>query len=269
MTLEKHAHAGWSGEEEELLFAGAERAKAAGEPLKSVFDAVAAETGRRPNSIRNHYYARVRESESCALRHTPAFTPFTEAESIDLLETVLTAQASGESVRACTMRLGSGDQSAMLRYQNKYRALVRSRPDLVERVLASLGERGIRAADPYAKKPQAVKPHRLGRDVSEVVSRLEQVEGLDTEALFAALGTLALQALRGSESEPSRTEAMLRAKLRCLEQRCDALTAAIRSLVSVNTDFLHRTSVVKTNDLGGYLGALEESLLPCERLLAD
>ena len=52
-------------------------------------------------------------------------------------------------------------------------------------------------------------------------------------------------------------------------ERCDALCAALRTLVRVNAEFLHQAAVVRTGDLSDYLRALEDSLRPCERLLAE
>ena len=75
------AHAGWTEAEEALLFDLADRARAAGRPLKSVFDEMAAASGRRPNSVRNFYYARVKGGGDAGERHSPSCVPFTEAES--------------------------------------------------------------------------------------------------------------------------------------------------------------------------------------------
>ena len=45
---------GWSDEETRALMDAAHRARAAGRPLREVFDAAAFKTGRKPNSIRNY-----------------------------------------------------------------------------------------------------------------------------------------------------------------------------------------------------------------------
>ena len=68
--------------------------------------------------------------------------PFTEEEIHYLLRTVLSAQANGISVRCCTMSMGGGDNRAMLRYQNKYRALLKNRPALVRQVAEELKAEG-------------------------------------------------------------------------------------------------------------------------------
>ncbi|MEG0145957.1 MAG: hypothetical protein RR739_07815, partial [Clostridia bacterium] len=53
--------AGWSEGEANLLWETADEAQQQGLPLKSVFERIARETGRRPNSIRNYYYAQVQK----------------------------------------------------------------------------------------------------------------------------------------------------------------------------------------------------------------
>ena len=94
--------AGWQNGEEAFLFSEVARGRAAGLPLKAVFERVAAQTGRKPNSIRNYYYARVKESGMAASEafHSAAFVPFSEDEMRALLRTVLAEQAKGISVRA-------------------------------------------------------------------------------------------------------------------------------------------------------------------------
>ena len=51
--------AGWSDSENKLLWETADEAQHKGLPLKAVFEQIARQTGRRPNSIRNYYYAQV------------------------------------------------------------------------------------------------------------------------------------------------------------------------------------------------------------------
>ena len=57
-----------------------------------------------------------------------------EEEMRALLRTVLAEQAKGISVRACTLNMGKGDTKTMLRYQNKYRSLIRTNPEFVQKV---------------------------------------------------------------------------------------------------------------------------------------
>ena len=64
---------GWSDYENRLLWETADEAQQQGLPLKAVFERISEKTGRRPNSIRNYYYAQVRQREGEA-NHTARFT---------------------------------------------------------------------------------------------------------------------------------------------------------------------------------------------------
>lgn len=120
-------------------------------PLKNVFETIASSTGRKPNSVRNFYYATLKAKaappEIATMRVLP-FTPFRDEEVLSLLRKVLTARAQGVSVRACVLSLADGDRSLMLRYQNKYRAVLRTQPTLVSRIVEELRAEGIPCPDP-------------------------------------------------------------------------------------------------------------------------
>ena len=110
---------GWSEAETRMLWETADEAQQQGLPLRAVFERIAEQTGRRPNSIRNYYYAQVRERGEG--QQPPArFVPFAPEEVDWLMEQVLVARAAGQSVRSCLQKLAGGDHSLMLRYQNKY-----------------------------------------------------------------------------------------------------------------------------------------------------
>ena len=205
MNKSQRGRAGWKREEEELLFKEIESSESTGRPLKKVFEAVAEKTGRKPNSIRNFYYARIKEKDlSTSALHAGAFVPFSEEEIRSLLRTVLSAQANGISVRSCTMSMGGGDNKAMLRYQNKYRALLKNRPRLVEQVAEELRAEGV-DFDPYGKKsPRKEKsPGRLGT-----------VEGIDGEYFMEGLERLICAA-----SQAERKEAAAKAVIAELRSR--------------------------------------------------
>ena len=108
---------------------------------------------------------------------------------MSLLKTVLQARSAGESVRACTLRLAEGDTRRMLRYQNKYRALLKSQPALVDRARRELQETGDAIFDPYAPAP--VGPGR---------PRKATAQG-DTEALIRTLCENLSELLRRSANQ--------------------------------------------------------------------
>ena len=133
---------GWQDSETDRLFTAVKEANAAGVPLRTVFESLSGDLGRKPNSIRNYYYACLRERPDAA-PHTPAFKPFTPEETHQLLRDVLMARGRGMSVRACVMQLANGSHSRMLRYQNKYRTVLKHRPDLITEVSEELRREGL------------------------------------------------------------------------------------------------------------------------------
>lgn len=141
-----HPRGGWQKDEIDLLFSAVKDAAQDGRPLRDVFADVGERLSRRPNSIRNFYYARVREVPELASRQTP-FRAFTEEELHELLRNVLMGRGQGESVRACVTRLSGGDRAGMLRYQNKYRSVLKNRPELLLSVAEELRAEGLPCPD--------------------------------------------------------------------------------------------------------------------------
>ena len=82
-------HGGWQQREIDALKARIGEAERSGDSLRSVFDQLALELGRKPNSIRNFYYAQLRtQDESAAGRALPFETFSTdEVESHPLAAT--------------------------------------------------------------------------------------------------------------------------------------------------------------------------------------
>ncbi|MBQ8200794.1 MAG: hypothetical protein IJZ74_03385 [Clostridia bacterium] len=151
-----HSRTGWQENETDRLFRAVKEANASGAPLRSVFESLSADLGRKPNSIRNYYYACLRERPDAAQR-TPAFTAFTPEETHQLLREVLMARGQGISVRACVMQMANGSHSRMLRYQNKYRTILKHRPEMIAQVCEELRREGLPcpAAAPSARMDQA------------------------------------------------------------------------------------------------------------------
>lgn len=145
-TTKNHAHSGWREEETQLLFDTVREANREGLSLREAFARVGERLGRKPNSIRNYYYARVREEPDEGLRKN-GFSPFTEEELRWLLRAVLRARAEGVSVRACVTELAEGDRRRMLRYQNKYRSILKGKPELLERAAQELRAEGLPCPD--------------------------------------------------------------------------------------------------------------------------
>ena len=87
-------------------------------------------------------------TEKQALRRAQPFETFTDGEIHDLLRSILSAQARGQSVRSCVTALAGGDRTKMLRYQNKYRSILRKKPGLIARVCEEMQAEGLPCPPP-------------------------------------------------------------------------------------------------------------------------
>lgn len=155
----------WTIEQTVELFELCACAHDKGRSLSAAFEQMAKKTSRSVNSVRNYYYGQAKTFElvpevaaklgiKTAKVRREGFVPFTDGEITDLVETVLTAKGNGKSVRAAIFEMANGDPKKALRYQNKYRSVLRSHRAGVESIMASLAARGIKYWDPY-KKPTA------------------------------------------------------------------------------------------------------------------
>lgn len=193
------SHNGWRDEEDTLLFNEIRKVRSEGKPLRAAFDSVAMLTGRKPNSVRNYYYARIKDQEAAQQYGVgcSAFVPFSDDELRQLIRTVLLAQANGMSVRACTLQMGNGDTKSMLRYQNKYRAVLRTRPDIISKVNSELAQDGLPTFDPY-ENASTSKAGR--RKLSENIYNARSIAGLDLNGFMEGLASLIEYAIKGSEA---------------------------------------------------------------------
>ena len=213
--------AGWSPEETALLFEEIDRAVAQEQPIRRAFEVVAQKTGRRPNSIRNYYYTKLREEPG---RGKAAFIPFGEQEQRRLVEAMLLGQAEGKSVRSIAASLGGGERKAMLRYQNKYRGLLRGNPGYIEKVLQELRDAGKLGPqdNPLQKTRRRPGAEQTLAELADNLARL----GKDGEAVLYGLNHIVWAAIQKENSQETRLLSQLavqRARNQELERQLLAL----------------------------------------------
>ena len=236
---------GWKKEEDTLLFAEIEKSVGRGTPLKSVFEAVAEQTGRKPNSVRNYYYARIKEKDlSTTALHAGAFVPFSEDKI-----------------------------HSLLRYQNKYRALLKNRPALVRQVAEELKAEGV-DFDPYCTPKQG---EGRGKAAGSVTARINRLKGMDGAAFMEGLDYITSIAEEAEKKEETyrRTESELRERIRRQEEeinaqqgRFHALLLRYRRLVSANRDFIGMAGR-ETGPVSEYARQLARSVADCEKALTE
>ena len=155
----------------QYMYAG----KRAGRTLSSLFEGYAKKSGRAKGSVRNYYYALLRSTGNKEVKKLLRGTDlkaepvraFSDEETDMILRRILTETSKGISVRRAVLNLAGGDDKLMLRYQNKYRNLVKKQPELIERTAK---EMGLPAAMPARKTDFLQK--RLEREINDLYDRL-------------------------------------------------------------------------------------------------
>lgn len=251
-------HGGWQKQEIETLQQRIDEAEKSGESLRSVFDQLSRELGRKPNSIRNFYYAQIRTQDGAENGRALPFETFSSDEVEHLVEYVLTARAQGMSVRACVRQLADGDRTRMLRYQNKYRSTIRTRPELVHRIMDRLAQDGVAFVSPYT--PADVQPQH---NFPQLHERARQSEDPMLSQLFSSLDyllNLAMQAKQSPEpvfTTPQDTQAQRKADR--LRAHCDMLRIAL-------SDEQERSKTLRQETMGMVTMLKEYIALPdCEK----
>ena len=198
-TMEQTVHMsrnGWSQEETDLLWKEVHAAADAGTPLRGVFDRMGQALGRKPNSVRNYYYMQLRDQADDACKRAAPFDTFSEEEIHDLLRQILMARGQGQSVRACVMEMSQGDKSRMLRYQNKYRAILRKKPELIDQVCAELKQEGLPCPDLIAI-PEKIT---LSPEPADAPATADP----DVQTILRALSSLARRVSPGETTQSDR-----------------------------------------------------------------
>ena len=275
--------AGWREEETQLLWRQVRAASEQGAPLREVFESVAAQLGRKPNSIRNYYYAQLKERDEPALKRALPFETFTDGEVRTLVRTVLQKKGEGMSVRACVTEMAGGDKSLMLRYQNKYRSTLRARPELIREVMEELESEGLPCADPYTARGAESAPGELLEQTRQRLSRtgdpalLKLLEGLNAlldlalappkanaaQAATPPYAGISDDAFNRALLERDRLSArndLLRIALDDEQGKHETLCSACSTLVKTLRDFLSQSELMRAQQLGDFCHSLELEL---------
>ncbi|MBR5110641.1 MAG: hypothetical protein IK099_10635 [Clostridia bacterium] len=220
-------HNGWSQEETDKLWKEVRQAADTGAPLRAVFERMGETLGRKPNSVRNYYYLQLREQGGEECKRAAAFETFSDEEIHDLLWHILAAKGQGQSVRASVMDLSNGDKTLMLRYQNKYRALLRKRPDLIEQICQELKDAG----QPCPDMTVAVQPIPPSTETAPLSF---QSADPDVRLILSGLAALVRRAVKNDPSESDR----LKVQRDLLMMRLEDLQLAVKAAVGECKDFL-------------------------------
>lgn len=264
-------HGGWQKQEIDALQQSVEAAERSGESLRSVFERMSRQLGRKPNSIRNFYYAQVRVAQGEDGARATSFETFSPEEVERLVEQVLTARAQGVSVRACVRQMADGDRTRMLRYQNKYRSTVRTRPEIVRRVMDRLNEQGRAFVSPYGQEAG-------GAELAALKNRAQESGDAHIGQLFESLDYLLARALEkpaddgGAQRRADRLGArcdMLRIALDDEQKRFGRLKSEAGGMVTFLKEYVALPETARQSGLQAFCEQAAQRLSRVECALMD
>ena len=180
---------GYTEEEAKTLVEFIKDGKRKGKTLTYLFATYGLEHGRAKGSVRNYYYAlmknerkderivRLLDGSELAVEKIKEFTP---EEADEVLRSILKEKSKGLSVRRAIFNLSGGDDKLMLRLQNKYRNTLKKQPQLLAEMAKEMGlpEEAERLTSPKKSEKSLVDKdylrRRLENEINALYDRLAQ-----------------------------------------------------------------------------------------------
>ena len=143
-----HKINGYTEEEAKSLVEYIQQGKSKGKTLSYLFASYGLERGRAKGSVRNYYYALMKNEKKDERivklldgtnLSVEKIREFTEEETDEVLRSILAEKSKGMSVRRAIFNLSKGDDKLMLRLQNKYRNTLKKEPARVRAIAKELG----------------------------------------------------------------------------------------------------------------------------------
>ena len=186
---------GYTEEEAKNLVDYIIEGKSKGKTLTYLFETYGLRHGRAKGSVRNYYYALMKNEKSDerivklldgSQLKVEKIREFTEEETDEVLRQILTEKSKGLSVRRAIFNLAGGDDKLMLRLQNKYRNTIKKEPQRLASIAKSIGLEEVLAP---AREPKGgtlardLLQRRLENEINALYDRLAQTLKAENERL--------------------------------------------------------------------------------------
>ena len=139
---------GYTEEEAKVLVDYVKNGKEAGKTLTWLFESYGREHGRAKGSVRNYYYALMKNERGDERivklldgtnLSVEKIREFTDEETDEVLRSILAEKSKGMSIRRAICNIAAGDDKLMLRFQNKYRNTLKKEPERITKIASELG----------------------------------------------------------------------------------------------------------------------------------
>lgn len=187
---------GYTEEEAKNLVDFIKEGKQKGKTLTYLFEAYGLSRGRAKGSVRNYYYALIKneKKDERIVRlldgselSVEKIREFTEEETDEAIRSILAEKSKGLSVRRAIFNISGGDDKLMLRLQNKYRNVLKKQPERIEKIAKELGME----EESYGQRELRALPdkdflrRRLENEINALYDRLAQALKAENERLRA------------------------------------------------------------------------------------
>ena len=195
-----HKINGYTEEEAKSLVEYIQQGKSKGKTLSYLFASYGLERGRAKGSVRNYYYALMKNEKKDERivklldgtnLSVEKIREFTEEETDEVLRSILAEKSKGISVRRAIFNLSKGDDKLMLRLQNKYRNTLKKEPARVRAIAKELGldEESVRIRSVVQNRPPMPDKdflrRRLENEINGLYDRLAKALKDENERLRA------------------------------------------------------------------------------------
>lgn len=192
---------GYTEEEAKNLVEYIKEGKRKGKTLTYLFETYGAKHGRAKGSVRNYYYALMKNEKGDerivrlldgSRLSVEKIREFTDEEADAAIRNILLEKSKGMSVRRAIFNLSGGDDKLMLRLQNKYRNTLKKSPEKIAEIAADLGlgeETTRELKDKSVAQRQKTSPdkeflrRRLENEINALYDRLAQALKAENERL--------------------------------------------------------------------------------------
>ncbi len=181
------------------------KGKEDGKTLTEIFEEYGAQNGLASGSVRNAYYELVKKSRNEAFSAkylngerltAQEVRLFGEEEERTLVKTILLGKRDGRSARSVIFDLAGGDRKLALRFQNKYRNVLRAKPVLIHSLVEEIRAESGAAFDPLldsSPRFRGTQLKRLQSEINALVERISDGVRAENERLKARVRTLEVE----------------------------------------------------------------------------
>ena len=188
---------GYTEEEAKELVEFIKEGKSRGKTLTYLFETYGLKRGRAKGSVRNYYYALMRNEKGDerivklldgSTLSVEKIREFTEEETDEAIRSILAEKSKGMSVRRAIFNLSGGDDKLMLRLQNKYRNTLKKEPARIATIASEMGlpdeytTRRVGAPAPTAPDRDFMR-RRLEQEINSLYDRIAQTLKTENERL--------------------------------------------------------------------------------------